>query len=69
MVWLKAQSKVFKKAHRANEDPCLALLNHRTTPNNTDGLSPAKKLINRELNMRLSNIKQSVNTTADKESR
>ena len=64
---VKSVKSLFKKAHKANEDPYLALLNHRATPNNTDGLSPAKKLMNRELNTRLSNIKQSVNTTANKE--
>ena len=64
---VKNVKSLFKKAHKANEDPYLALLNHRATPNNTDGLSPAKKLMNRELNTRLSNIKQSLNTTANKE--
>ena len=64
---VKSVKSLFKKAHKANEDPYLALLNHRATPNNTDGLSPAKKLMNRELNTRLSNIKQSVNTTSNKE--
>ena len=60
---------LFKKAHKVNEDPHLALLNHRAAPNNTDGLSPAKKLMNRDLNTctRLSNIKQSVNTTVNNE--
>ena len=64
---VKTVKSLFKKAHKANEDPYLALLNHCATPNNTEGLSPAKKLMNRELNTRLSNIKQSVNTTANKE--
>ena len=64
---VKSVKSLFKKAHKANEDPYLALLNHHATPNNTDGLSPAKKLMNCELNTRLSNIKQSVNTTANKE--
>ena len=64
---VKSVKSVFKKAHKANEDPYLALLNHRATRNNTDGLSPAKKLMNRELNTKLSDIKQSVNTTANKE--
>ena len=64
---VKSVKSLFKKAHKANEDPYLALLNHRATPNNTDSLSPAKKLMNRELNTRLSNIKQSVNNTANKE--
>ena len=41
---LLSVKSLFKKAHKANEDPYLALLNHRATSNNTDGLSPAKKL-------------------------
>ena len=64
---VKSAKSFFKKAQKANEDPYLALLNHRTTPNNSDVLSPAKKLMNRKLNTRLSNVKQSVNTTANKE--
>ena len=61
---VKSVKSLFKTAHKANEDPYLALLNHRVTPNNTNGLL---QLMNRELNTRLSNIKQSVNTTANKE--
>ena len=64
---VKSVKSLLKKAHKTNEDLYLALLNYRATPNNTDGLSPAKKLMNRELNTRLSNIKQSVNTTANNE--
>ena len=41
---VKSVKSLFKKAHKANEDPYLALLNHRATPNNTDGPSLAKKL-------------------------
>ena len=60
---VKSVKSLFRKD---NEDPYLSLLNHCATPNNTNGLSPAKKLINCELNTRLSIIKQSVNTKANK---
>ena len=64
---VKSVKSLSKKAHKANEDPYSAYLNHHATSNNTYGLSQANKLMNRVLNTRLSNIKQSVNTTANKE--
>ena len=39
---VKSVKSLFKKACKADEDPYLALLNHRAIPNNTDGLSPAE---------------------------
>ena len=44
---VKIIKKLLKKASSNNEDPCLAVLAHRTTPGN-DGRSPAEKLMNRQ---------------------
>ena len=66
---VKTVKALFKKAHKANEDPYLALLNHRATPSTTDGLSPARKLMNRELITRLSSMKPSVSNTNNHDTR
>ena len=66
---VKSVKALFKKAHKANEDPYLALLNHRATPSTTDGLSPASKLMNRELITRLSSMKPSVSNTNNHDTR
>ena len=66
---VKSVKALFKKAHKANEDPYLALLNHRATPSTTDGLSPARKLMNRELITRLSSMKPSVSNTNNHDTR
>ena len=44
-------------------------MNHRATPSTTDGLSPARKLMNRELITRLSSMKPSVSNTNNHDTR
>ena len=66
---VKSVKALFKKAHKANEDPYLALLNHRATPSTTDGLSPARKLMNREPITRLSSMKPSVSNPNNQDTR
>ena len=44
---VKVVKKVFKKAHRDNKDPWLALLDQRNTPTQGVGSSPAQRLMSR----------------------
>ena len=44
---VKVVKKIFKKAHRDNKDPWLALLDQRNTPTQGVGSSPAQRLMSR----------------------
>ena len=54
---VKNVKRLFKKAYKMNEDPYLALLAHRSTPNINDTMSPAQKLFKREMHTQLPDLR------------
>ena len=58
---VKTIKKLFKKAQRQNEEPYLALLAHRSAPSTNDSMSPAQKLMGRNIRTHLPDLRALAN--------
>ena len=58
---VKTIKKLFTKAQRQNEDAYLALLAHRSAPSTNDSMSPAQKLLGRNIRTHLPGLRALVN--------